>query len=197
MVTQLPPLEKGETEVVAFHSDKHPAAGAPSPAGAAAPAPATLLQSIHDKSSTMRVDITTMGKDLSLQRGQVDLPVAPMDVMATALPSWTRTVKKQGGHVTESEASCDGGNFKCQGDKAWCEEQKDIVCADAADAAQPQDEEGAAEDSLQATEPVQMVAPEDAQDADAEKVGDEALQDVQVSSAFVQQRSGKQAHLRA
>lgn len=188
MVTQLPPLEKGETEVVAFHSDRHPAAGAPSPAGAAAPAPATLLQSIHDKSSTMRVDITTMGKDLSLQRGQVDLPVAPMDVMATALPSWTRTVKKQGGHVTESEASCDGGNFKCQGDRAWCEEQKDIVCADAA---QPQAVEGAAEDSLQSTESVQMVAPEDIQDADAEKFADE------VSSAFVQQRSGKQAHLRA
>jgi len=129
MVTQLPPLEPGETEVVAFHTKKK-AAGAPSPAAAAAPA-AVFAQEVHvQKAATMQVEIATMGQDHSLQTGQVELKLAP--VYATALPSWIRTVRKVGGHVTESDASCDNGKFQCQGDSAWCAEQQDIVCSQSA-----------------------------------------------------------------
>jgi len=212
MVTQLPPLEPGETEVVAFHTAKKQA-GAPSPAAAGAPASAQLLQK-HTKSGSIRVDIATMAQDRSLQRGQVDLKLASAYAVESAYPSWTRTVKKQDGHVTERGASCDSGNFRCQGNSAWCDEQRDVVCSQPAapevsqeESAQNEeaaDEEEAAQGELQGSEPVEVESSAEVQESSTDAAAAEAPEesqnketDTDDASAFTQLRSSKQAHLRA
>lgn len=207
MVTQLPPLEPGETEVVTFHSAEKQA-GAPSPAAAG-----VLLQE-HTKSRSIRVNIATMAQDRSLQRGQVDLMVAPAYAVESAFPSWTRTVQKQDGHVTESEASCDSGNFRCQGTSVWCDKQRDVVCSQPAapevsqeESAQNEeaaDEEEAAQGELQGSKPVEVESSAEVQESSDAAAAAEASEETQNketdtddASAFMQERSSKQGHLRA
>jgi hypothetical protein len=114
MFSKVPPLEPGETEIVTAEMG-------PSPA----PAPASFLT---NQVSKMRVNFTRMGDDHALHTGQVDLALVQMDSMEEAT-IWTREVSEHFGHVTESEAYCTGGKFRCQGDDAWCGEQEKIVCA--------------------------------------------------------------------
>merc|ERR1719378_2023868 len=90
----------------------------------------------------MRAEITTMGQDRSLTQSKVDLQLAPLDVRA--LSSWARTVRKRGRKVTESEASCEDGQFQCNGNRAWCSRQRKVVCTPDAEETQESvdDEEG-------------------------------------------------------
>jgi len=200
MVQKLPPLEEGETEVLGFHTAAD--GGAPSAAPAASPAAASLAQ-VNGTASTIRVEITTMGRDRSLKQAQVEVELAPPTVRA--LPSWTRRVRKQGGKVTESEASCENGKFQCQGDQAWCSEQREAVCSQAAAvaAAASQATEQvaeAADDALQSQESVEVLGPKDdaAVDAEAEEAAAQALGSVKVDASFLQQRVGRQqSHLQA
>jgi len=115
MFSKVPPLEPGETEIVTFDS-----------AAAPAPSPASFLSS---KLSTLRVNYTSMGEDHALHKGQVDLALVQMDSMDEAT-AWTREISEHFGQVVESEAYCTDGKFRCQGDAAWCTEQKKIVCAE-------------------------------------------------------------------
>lgn len=204
MVQKLPALEPGETEVLGFHTS--PGGGAPSPAAAASPAAASLAQ-VNGTASTIRVEITTMGGDRSLKQAQVEVELAPPTVRA--LPSWSRTIRKQGGKVTESEASCENGNFQCQGDKAWCAGQRETVCSEAAEVAEATESQAsedvvqvaeAADGALQSQESVEVVGPQDdaVVDGDAEKAAEEALGSVKVDTAFLQHRVGRQqSHLQA
>jgi len=202
IVQQLPPLEPGETEVAAFHINKPPPlGGAPAPAAAASPAAsANLFQAAaslaHGQSSTMRVAITTMGKDMKVEKSQVDLQLAPMAEPAT----WTRTIRSYHGQVKESEASCDHGTFHCKGDAAWCMGQESFVCQ--ASAYQQSVEDGqaaeAAQGALQTEEPVDITDPSDAAvDTEAEMAAAQALQAVKGDAAFLQQRSRMQSRLQA
>jgi len=113
MFSNVPPLEPGEMEVII------PSGPAPSPAAASF---------LSTGSSTMRVNITRMGKDHSLHQGQVDLAMVQEDDMDEAT-AWTKEVIQHLGHVTEHEAYCINGKFRCQGDAAWCAEQEKSVCA--------------------------------------------------------------------
>jgi len=222
IVQKLPPLEPGETEVTAFHINKPPPiGGAPAPAAAAGPAAsANLFQAgaslAHGQSSTMRVDITTLGKDMKVEKSQVDLQLAPMAEPAT----WTRTIRHHHGQVKESEASCDYGAFHCKGDAEWCRGQESFVCQ--ASAYQESVEDGqaaeAAQGAQQTEEPVDITDPSDAAvdteaenknlavstdaedtdvDAEAERAAEQALQSVKVDTAFLQQRSHIQSRLQA
>jgi hypothetical protein len=164
-VSNLPPLEPGETEISEWHTQKaHASSWAPAPAPAAARA---LLQ------TSMRVDITTMGKDFKLQTSHVDLQMAPMD----ASTSWVAMVRKHHGHMKESEASCSNGKFQCNGNANWCKHQQAVVCPVA--------------------ESKEVAA--DAFEADAESVASQTLQaaGADEDQAFLQQRSHTQGHLRA
>lgn len=203
MVQKLPPLEEGETEVLGFHTSAD--GGAPSAAPAASPAAASLAQ-VNDTASTIRVEITTMGRDRSMKQAQVEVELAPPTVRA--LPSWTRRVRKQGGKVTESEASCENGKFQCQGDEAWCSEKREAVCSQAAAVAaaesQVTEDAGqvaeATDDALQSQESVEVLGPKDdsAVDAEAEEAAAQALGSVKVDASFLQQRVGRQqSHLQA
>jgi hypothetical protein len=127
MVTQMPPLEPGESEITVFHTG----GAGPSPG----PAPAALLQGTNkeaSKASTVRVGIATMGRDHLLQKSEVQLRVNT--TISAAPSSWTSTLKEVGGRLDEHEASCDNGNFICTGDGNWCAEQQDILCQAAVDA---------------------------------------------------------------
>jgi hypothetical protein len=126
MVTQLPPLEPGETEVTTFQTLAAGPGPAPSPAAALVSTKTEVHRGVSK--STMRVNITTMGKDRSLQRGQMELELASMDDMQATTVSWTRSVTTMNGKVNEQETSCEDGKFQCNGDAAWCNEQKEIVC---------------------------------------------------------------------
>lgn len=225
LVTNLPPLQPGETEVIAFHTSKGKKGGAPSPAamnvamGPAAASAVLLKTNSITTVGTMQVEINTMGSDRKLQSSQVELQMAPMFAIPTALPTWVKIVKRKGGRVAEEEeASCDAGNFQCHGKQAWCNEQRDMVCQEAAAASQsaaeaeqaeqvhsaPQDadeaaaEAEAAQGELQAAETVNVVGPSDSvSDDEAEAAAAQALKDVGDASAFVQKRSDRQGHLRA
>jgi len=134
MVQQLPPLLPGETEVTSFHTvpSQSPAPAPPAPLAAASPAPAeaSLLgieSTAHTKASTsmLLVNIATMQEDRSLQKRQVDLQLAPMDV--TTSFTWTKSIHKHNGQVTENDAACKKDGFQCKGDKTWCQEQEAIM----------------------------------------------------------------------
>jgi hypothetical protein len=156
MVSQLPPLEPGETEVAAFASQ----AGGPSPA----PAPASLLSAkseIHSRVSTLRVNVTTMEKNHSVQRGQVDLKLALLDAKAATGDTWTKSIRRYDGQLREHSASCQDGKFQCSGDAAWCMDQKKIVCQEVV--MDEQDEEEAAKIALQPTESLEIADHADSQ----------------------------------
>jgi hypothetical protein len=114
MFSKVPPLEPGETEIVTAEYSPAPA-----------PAAASFLTNAASK---LRVNFTRMGEDRVLHAGQVDLALVQTDSMEEAT-SWTREVTEHYGHVTESEAYCTGGKFRCQGDAAWCMEQEKVICA--------------------------------------------------------------------
>jgi hypothetical protein len=124
-----------------------------------------------------------MDKDHSLQTSQVELEVEPMSTKAAS--SWTTEVMRHNGQEKEHEASCNRGEFQCNGEVSWCMEQKKSVCQ----ATQDEDDgmlgqiTQAARSALQATEPVEI-----ARDAVAEGKTDTAL---------VQRKSHLQGHLRA
>merc|ERR1719399_37837 len=117
MFQSVPPLEPGETEVVTQDVGASPA-----------PSPASFLQ---NKDSTLSVNFTRMEPDHTLHTGHVNLAVVQMDSMAEAAV-WTREVSEHFGHVTESEAYCTDGKFRCRGDASWCTDQEKIVCAGSA-----------------------------------------------------------------
>merc|ERR1719378_1637643 len=100
----------------------------------------------------MRAEITTMGQDRSLTQSKVDLQLAPLDVRA--LSSWARTVRKRGRKVTESEASCEDGQFQCNGRRAWCSQQKKLLCSQDA-------ESEASEDTMQVAEAADTASQDD------------------------------------
>jgi len=127
IVQALPPLEAGESEVATTMAA--PAfAGAPSPAAASPAAASSLLSSassiVHGAASTVRVNITTMKEDRTLHSRVVDLAVASEDAQPAAFMSWTRVLTSVDGKFTESEASCVSGHFRCDGDAAWCSQQR-------------------------------------------------------------------------
>merc|ERR1719313_627493 len=173
MVQSLPPLEPGESEVTAFQTPKI--------------AEKSLLQGkhIHGTTATLRVEITTMRANHSLQTGQADLQLAPMDEADSAPVSWTMSAMKHNGQVFEMQASCNGGKFKCDGEAGWCRAQKDSVCSQAAEETQsetPQYQEAVkaaetkeATEALQPEEPVEVAADAEA-DAEAQQAANEALQ---------------------
>jgi hypothetical protein len=168
MVSQLPPLEPGETEVAAFASS----AAGPSPA------PASLLSAkseVHNRVSTLRVNVTTMGKDHSLQRGQVELQLASMDAEVATAVTWTKTIRRFQGQVKEHEASCRDGTFRCDGDAVWCVEQKKIVCQEI---------------------PMEDAAQLALQPAESLTIAGHAKIDHQNDLAFMQRRSHLQGHLK-
>jgi hypothetical protein len=76
----------------------------------------------------MRVNFTAMGEDSHMHQGQVTLAMVQVDAAHEAADDWARQVTEVGGKVTESEASCANGHFRCQGDAAWCAEQEKLVC---------------------------------------------------------------------
>lgn len=205
MVQQLPALEPGESEVT-FGAASQDTGAAPSPAAAVpAPMPKSLLQSftsaMEGQASTMRVEITTMGQDHSVKKGEVDLPVAPMQAVETVPVTWTRTAKKHHGMVTESEASCNFGNFQCRGDAAWCTQQRqDTVCegSQTAVAAQALQSAEAAEYALQPSRSMDIAETSDAVvDAEAEEAASQALRSAKLDAAFMQRRAGKQGRMQA
>jgi len=159
MVEKLPPLMPGETEVNKDHATEYNA-------------PASLAQissALHAKAS-MRVNLTTMGADRSLQQSQMDLEMAAMEDPTST--SWTRTIREHDGRAIESESSCNHGSFQCKGDMHWCKQQrKKVVCR------------SLAEDPM-------------VEDQQAEEAAVKALQDVD-RSLFLQQRSTLLGHLRA
>jgi len=207
MVQQLPPLEKGESEVTFGAATQDTPGAAPSPAAAVPAAmPKSLLQSftsaMEGKASSMRVEITTMGQDGSLKKNEVDLPVALLQAVETVPGTiWTRTARKHHGMVTESEAACNFGNFQCRGDAAWCaQQQKATGCEGTKSAVAPQALQAAeaAEFALQPSESMDIVAPSDsAVEVEAEQAANQALQAAKLDAAFMQRRSGKQGHLHA
>merc|ERR1719440_2335864 len=137
---ELPALEPGETEVLGYHLPADQAARFP---GGPAPGPAAVVQVNATAASTIRVEIKTMGQDRSLKQSQVEVALAPFVDTARALTSWTRTVRKQGGKIRESEASCENGLFQCKGDQAWCSKQQEAVCSQAAEVATAESQETA------------------------------------------------------
>jgi len=182
MVEKLPPLMPGETEV---NKDHAKAAGAPAPAPAPvamSPASASLVQissAVRAKAS-MRVNLTTMGADRSLQLRQMDMEIEAADrsdIKFAAMEdptstSWTRTMREHHGHVTESESSCNHGSFHCDGDMHWCKQQRKKV-----DCRLP------AKDTM-------------IEDQQAETGAIQALQDVD-RSLFLQQRKAIMLHKRS
>jgi hypothetical protein len=120
MFSKVPPLEPGETEIVTATD------------GAPAPAPASFLQTASGVS--MRVNFTRMAEDQTLHQGQVSLAVERDDSEASGAESWSRMVSEHAGQLIESAASCEHGNFKCDGDASWCAEQEQVVCNDVASA---------------------------------------------------------------
>jgi hypothetical protein len=77
----------------------------------------------------MRVNFTAMNDDHHVHQGQVTLAMVQVDASEEEeAENWARQVSEVGGKVTESEASCAKGHFKCQGDAAWCAEQEKLVC---------------------------------------------------------------------
>lgn len=147
MVSQLPPLEPGETEVAAFASQ----AAGPSPALASL---LSAKSEVHTRVSTLRVNVTTMGTNHSLQRGQVELKLALMDAGAAIANTWTKAIRRYDGQLREHSASCQNGQFQCSGDAAWCMDQKKIVCQEVV--LNEQDEEEAAQIALQPTESLEI-----------------------------------------
>lgn len=127
MVPQLPPLEPGETEVTSGMTPL--IAPAPGPAAFAPPAIRPRVSLAAMAGPTMRVNITTMRQDHSLEQRQVDLALA-QDPIAGG-NTWTtkmRTVYHPNGQVTQTEASCKDGRLQCQGDARWCADQEKVVC---------------------------------------------------------------------
>jgi hypothetical protein len=116
MFSKVPPLEPGETEIVTMEGGASPA-----------PSPALLLQRAPSPSS-MRVNFIQMSNNGTLHNGQVDLAMVQMAATDTMDSSWTKMVTEVDGEMRESEASCIGGKFSCQGDATWCLEQKELVC---------------------------------------------------------------------
>lgn len=127
MVKQLPPLQPGEMEATTAPA---------TPAGIATAPTAALVgvaSTIHGQASTLRVNITAMRTDHTLDMRQVELPLATGHVMQAMQvgSTWTSKIRQRSfsdGQVTKSEASCNNGSFKCQGDAAWCAEQGRMMC---------------------------------------------------------------------
>lgn len=124
--SELPPMEKGETQVVNFEADK----------------PKMSLLQDRARGTTMQVNITTMGDDNSLHSRQVVLPVADAmqpvqqvqavpvkDSTGSDFRTWTSKASTlEDGTVMRSKASCQDGDFQCEGEGAWCSEQENVVC---------------------------------------------------------------------
>lgn len=160
MVEKLPPLMPGETEVNKDHATEY---------NATMPALVQISSAIRAKGS-MRVNLTTMSADRSLQQRQMDLEMAATEDPTST--SWTRTIIDHHGHMTESESSCNHGSFHCDGDGHWCRQQrKKVVCR------------------LPAKDRM-------SEDQQAEDVAMQALQGVD-RSLFLQQRSAVLGHLHA
>lgn len=100
---QLPALEPGETQVTNFEA---------------------TTKSLLLQVTKMQVNVSTLGQDGSLTTRQVELPLSPGsgDTWTTKLSTF------ETGHVVRSAASCEEGDFKCNGDRAWCAEQQRNAC---------------------------------------------------------------------
>lgn len=123
---ELPPLEKGETQVVNFE------ANLPKAKGGNSTNTSKLLQ--FPKASMMRVKVSMLAQDDSLKSREVDLAVEDDEEEEDVARAgddeagWVSKISALPNGQEHGEATCADGDFECKGDEAWCAEQRGILC---------------------------------------------------------------------